>query len=132
MTNKSSNNINKRKYDISKNRFRYNEYNSLKARQTNDSSSYLWKMYFELKDKLEQDPSNEEVDQQLRDVKYAIAAVDFLEEIACMYYYNEITNLPFVEMKTKSAEVRYNVIYAKKGGRFRRGSNTPPTMYRDL
>lgn len=128
----SNKNKNKRKYDISKNRFRYNEYNSLKAKQTNDSDSYLWKMYFELRDKLAKDPTNEVIDQQFRDIKYAIAAVDFLEEIACMYYYNEITNLPFVEMKSKSAEVRYNVIHAKKGGRFRQGSNTPPTMYRDL
>ena len=129
---KDNSSINKKKYDISKKEFEYDKYNALKAKDTSDSTSYLWKMYLELHNKLQVNLDDEVLLQQYNDVKYAIAAVDFLEEVACLYYYNEVSKMKYPDMQKKVAEIRYNVIHAKKGGRFRRGDNTAPTYYRSI
>lgn len=121
-----------KRYQLSKKDYKYNEYNSLKALDTSSSECYLWKLYFELKEKVEKDPSDRVLEQQYRDIRYAIAAVDFLEEVASLYYDNEVSNMNHRDMKRKVADIRYNVIHAKKGGRFRLGDNTPPTQYRTL
>lgn len=125
-----------KRYNLSKRDYAYNKYNSLRARSSNDSDNYLWVMYFEVMKELENAETDTEaytvLDRRIRDIRYAIAALDFLEEVASMYYHENLSQRNHKGTRSSLAEIRWNMVYAKKGGRFRKGSKTPPTFYRDL
>lgn len=115
----------------------YNNYalhNGLGARSTDDYDMSLWARYLALSGRLDamapDDPERPALELEHADLRYAIACVDTIEELASMFYYHPVQDVTYDDMRKRLRLVRENIKYAKAGGRFQPKRRRPPSAYR--